>query len=61
MTLIAGFLAAAFWGDDPKIEKGVEAPGFEVQNQKDEKIKLSAFRGKKNVLLAFYPMNFTPG
>ena len=61
MTILAGFLAAALWGDDPVIEKGVEAPDFEVRNQKDEKVKLSSFRGKKNVLLAFYPMNFTPG
>ena len=59
--MLAGFLAAAFWGDDPKIEKGVEAPDFAVQNQEDKAVKLSSFRGKKNVLLAFYPMNFTPG
>ena len=61
MTILAGFLAAALWGDDPKIEKGVEAPDFQVQNQKEETVKLSSFRDKKNVLLAFYPMDFTPG
>ena len=61
MTILAGFLAAALWGDDPKIEKGVEAPDFQVHNQKEETVKLSSFREKKNVLLAFYPMNFTPG
>ncbi|RBW69596.1 alkyl hydroperoxide reductase [Bacillus taeanensis] len=26
-----------------------------------EKIALSDYRGKKNVLVAFYPLDFTPG
>jgi len=43
----------------PKI--GNLAPAFTLQNQRGEKIKLSDFRGKKNVVLYFYPKAMTPG
>jgi peroxiredoxin len=49
------------------IEVGAEAPDFELQsNELDEKgqpgkkIRLSDYRGKKNVVLAFYPLDFSP-
>lgn len=47
--------------DEPKIEKGQKAPDFKAKNQADEEIKLSDFKDKKNVLLAFYPKDNTPG
>lgn len=47
--------------DDPKIEKGQAAPAFEAKNQKGETVRLGDFKDKKNVLLAFYPKDFTPG
>jgi peroxiredoxin len=48
------------------IEVGADAPDFELQsselenNQPGKKIKLSDYRGKKNVVLAFYPLDFSP-
>lgn len=39
---------------------GQEAPDFELENQDKQKIKLSSFRGKKKVVLAFYPLDFSP-
>jgi peroxiredoxin len=43
------------------VEVGQEAPDFELRNTDGEKTKLSDFRGKKNVLLVFYPAAFSPG
>lgn len=36
------------------------APDFELESQLDTKIRLSTFRGKKNVVIAFFPLAFTP-
>jgi peroxiredoxin len=38
------------------------APDFELKShlEKDKKVKLSDFRGKKNVVIAFYPLAWTP-
>jgi peroxiredoxin len=38
---------------------GQAAPDFEVLNQHGEKISLSSFKGKKNVVLLFYPFSFS--
>jgi len=38
---------------------GQPAPDFELDNQDKKKIKLSDLRGKK-VVLAFYPLDFSP-
>jgi peroxiredoxin len=42
----------------PKV--GEEAPDFTLKSHLDTDVKLSDFRGKKNVVLAFYPLAFTP-
>jgi peroxiredoxin len=42
------------------ITLGQPAPDFELENQDKTKIKLSDFRGKKTVVLAFYPLDFSP-
>jgi peroxiredoxin len=39
---------------------GEEAPDFELRSHKGGTVKLSSFRGKKNVVLAFHPLAFTP-
>jgi peroxiredoxin len=39
---------------------GQEAPDFELENQDKAKVRLSSFRGKKKVVLAFYPLDFSP-
>jgi peroxiredoxin len=44
-----------------KLEVGQEAPDFHLASTREEKIRLSDFRGKKHVLVAFYPLDFTPG
>ncbi|MFE9423517.1 peroxiredoxin [Kitasatospora sp. NPDC006697] len=41
------------------IEVGTQAPDFELKNQHGELVKLSDFRGEKNVVLVFYPFAFT--
>lgn len=43
----------------PKI--GNMAPSFSLKNQNGEKVSLKDFKGKKNVLLYFYPKAMTPG
>lgn len=42
------------------IEPGASAPDFELDSHLDEMIKLSSYQGKKNVMLVFYPLDFTP-
>jgi len=37
---------------------GSVAPDFELLNQHGEKISLSSYRGKKNVVVIFYPFAF---
>lgn len=39
---------------------GQKAPEFEVVSSQGKALKLSDFRGKKNVVLYFYPGDFTP-
>ncbi len=43
----------------PKI--GNMAPAFSLKNQKGETIALKDFKGKKNVVVYFYPKAMTPG
>jgi peroxiredoxin len=38
---------------------GDHAPDFELTNQFGENVKLSDFRGKKPVVLVFYPLSFS--
>ena len=46
--------------ENASLKTGQSAPEFELMNQNKEKIKLSDFRGKKKVVLLFYPMDFSP-
>ncbi|MFM8842135.1 MAG: redoxin domain-containing protein, partial [Actinomycetota bacterium] len=41
------------------MQLGDLVPDFELSNQHGEKIKLSSYRGKKNVVIVFYPAAFT--
>lgn len=38
---------------------GTMAPEFELTNQHGEKVSLASFRGKKNVVVIFYPFAFS--
>ena len=41
------------------VEVGQEAPDFELKNQHGQPVRLSGFRGDKNVVLVFYPLAFS--
>lgn len=43
------------------IKEGNKAPDFSAPDQNGKKVKLSSFKGKKNVVLYFYPKDMTPG
>ena len=42
------------------LQPGDRAPDFTLPSTVGEKVTLSDFRGKKNVLLMFYPLDFSP-
>ena len=42
------------------VEIGDQAPDFELPDQHGTPVKLSSFRGAKNVVLVFYPLAFSP-
>ena len=42
------------------VDVGDEAPDFELQDQERSPVRLSSFRGRKHVVVVFYPMSFTP-
>jgi cytochrome oxidase Cu insertion factor (SCO1/SenC/PrrC family) len=46
---------------ESKFKVGDEAPDFTLPDTKGGKVTLSSFRGKKNVVLAFYIFAFTGG
>jgi peroxiredoxin len=46
---------------DETLKVGDLAPDFSLPATTAEKIALSDFRGKKNIVIAFYGMDFTPG
>jgi mycoredoxin-dependent peroxiredoxin len=41
------------------VEVGQEAPDFELTDQHRQPVRLSRFRGAKNVVLVFYPLAFS--
>lgn len=69
-TLLAlGLLAASSFAQNvaptkTNLKVGDTAPDFTISaksNTSGKEIKLSEFRGKKNVILAFFPAAFTGG
>jgi peroxiredoxin len=63
--LLASTAGAALFGqfNPPKtqLKVGDEAPDFTLPSTTGKDVKLSDFRGKKNVVLAFFPAAFTGG
>ena len=41
------------------VEVGEQAPDFELKDQHGSPVRLSSFRGTKNVVLVFYPLAFS--
>ncbi|MGB8540224.1 MAG: peroxiredoxin [Candidatus Acidiferrales bacterium] len=42
------------------ISVGSTAPDFTLKDQSQKEVKLSEFQGKKNVVLIFYPLDWSP-
>lgn len=64
LLVFAGQLTAAAQEDavvKTNLKVGDIAPDFTLMSDQWEKVKLSDFRGKKNVILAFYVLAFTGG
>lgn len=43
------------------LKVGSQAPNFNLSATLKDKISLSDYAGQKNVLVAFFPLAFTPG
>lgn len=43
------------------LKVGDKAPDFTLADQAGKPVRLADFRGKSNVVIAFYVMAFTPG
>jgi peroxiredoxin len=64
LLLLACQLPAAAQQDtiaQTNLKVGDVAPDFTLPSNQQKSVKLSDFRGKKNVILAFYVLAFTPG
>lgn len=44
-----------------ELTEGVAAPDFTMSDKDGKPVKLSELRGKRNVVVYFYPKDFTPG
>lgn len=42
------------------IQPGAVAPDFDLDSHLDQRVHLADLRGKKKLLIAFYPLDFTP-
>ena len=54
-------LAQVLQTPQTKLKVGDAAPDFTLTDTDGNKVKLSDFKGKKNVVLAFYVLAFTGG
>ena len=63
MSLALSVIAAAQQPAPPKthLKAGDPAPDFTLIDTNRKEVKLSDFKGKKNVALAFYVLAFTGG
>lgn len=60
-VLLVLMLAAPLASLAAPLKVGDKAPDFTLPDQNGNKVKLSEFEGKKNVVLAFYVLAFTGG
>ena len=59
MTVTSGRTSLA--SETNTLKVGDKAPDFELPGHRDEEtVRLSDFRGEKNVVLVFYPLDWTP-
>ncbi len=57
------FLYICLLGEEvvPNVKVGEIAPGFTLNDQDGNPVSLSDYHGKRNVVLFFYPKDFSPG
>ena len=58
LIIVMGSLSTPIYS--AALEVGDKAPDFELPSSQGGKLKLSSFQGKKNVLIEFYVLDFTP-
>ena len=65
--LVVGYAAAALFGypgideiRNARLEVGDPAPDFRLPDHTGGYVQLSDFEGKSNVVVAFYPLAWTP-
>ena len=66
MKLLTALMVCCFTlgfaqGQSSNLNVGDVAPDFELSDQDGNKVRLSDFGGKKNVVLAFFVLAFTGG
>jgi cytochrome oxidase Cu insertion factor (SCO1/SenC/PrrC family) len=61
LCVFPGFVSTLAGGGSTSLQVGDEAPDFELTDQNGETVRLSQFRGHKNVVVAFYVLAFTSG
>ena len=59
-AVVTALLLALSSGLAGAIEVGEKAPDFELASTQGGKFKLSEMAGKKNVIVQFYVLDFTP-
>ena len=56
---VAGSMASCRSVCPMPIDVGAQAPDFTLKDQNNQEVRLADFRGRKSVLLVFYPLAFT--
>lgn len=58
LGLLTGVIVGQAWG---RAEVGKPAPDFCLPSSQGQTVCLRDFKGKENVILLFYVLDFTPG
>ena len=61
VVLLLAVPALAQEGEEGGLAVGDEAPGFSLKGSDGKTYSIEQFKGKKPVILAFFPKAFTPG
>jgi peroxiredoxin len=61
LTLVVAAIGQTPQAPETKLKVGDTAPDFTLNDTTGNPVKLSDYRGKKNVVLAFYVLAFTGG
>ena len=59
-SVVLALLLFAFSSLAAAVEVGEKAPDFNLASTRDGKFSLSSMAGKKNVIIQFYVLDFTP-